>query len=1052
MTPTPSPARSRGLVLLTMLMLLATDVLAGVVDYDIVYLRRPRFGDATNTLWPDAARPHQMDPGTDLMLLHPDGSEEVLFDAGWGSVTDPYVSFDAQWVYFSYFHDMRQSALEVPRWRMPRLGADIYRIHLQTRRVERLTHQTFSPNTGAGNWDESNHLDPPGEYNRLGYGIANVSPCPLPDGRVAFASNRNAFAAPDSFAGPTWQLFVMDEDGSNLEAIGMMTNGSALHPTVLADGRILFSSLEAQGMRDRRLWGIWAMQPDGRAWEPIVSAFRTPQAFHFATQVTGGDLVVEEYYNLSNNGFGTFYRLPTGLPRNEARFHSPNQGENPILERTYGGGWEWAPPGEYQIPFTPIGMHTITPFTDPGDRAAPVSIDGVNRVGKVTHPCAAPNGDLLLAWTDGPANDKNRPVSVPRYDSGIYLLPGATPIYYPDELICIKNSSAWNECSPRPVVPYSAIHGIDEPAALPFLPNDGTLHPELPRGTPYGIIGASSVIKRETFPGYSPDVFDTFDGLDAFNTTTLAQNSNWRWQGADAGLYEDDDIWALRVLLLEPNTHRSYGPGVGDRGGQVYFSHAQERIRVLGEIPLRKTGAGGAPVLDAEGNPDTSFLVKLPADVPFTFQTLDRAGRVLNMAQTWHQVRPGELRTDCGGCHAHSQAPLPFEDTAAAQPGFEVWDLAAETPLVRIGAQEPQLDVLATAAADVEFLRDIRPILQDHCVQCHTKDDPTPPGRLVLDDLESYRVSEYDPLLPGDYQRLANDRDALHGHPPVITSGTWRETNVSRYVRPFQSRRSLLAWKVFGERLDGWSNDDHPTESVPGDPSTLPAGVDPNHADIDFTGTIMPPPNSGVPPLTNAERQTIARWIDLGCPIDYAAGTPDEPYGWFLDDVRPTLTLTTPRRGYNAEPITEILVGFADVFSGIAPGSLSIVADVPIAGRPAGAELADLAEPAGQGVVRIDLPWPVGCVVGAHLRVEVADHQGNITRIDRRFSTLPASACQADLDGDGEVGIRDLTEVLTTWDTESPFGDVDGSGRVDIADLSEILFHWGPCCPSGPPV
>ena len=83
-----------------------------------------------------------------------------------------------------------------------------------------------------------------------------------------------------------------------------------------------------------------------------------------------------------------------------------------------------------------------------------------------------------------------------------------------------------------------------------------------------------------------------------------------------------------------------------------------ERHRILGEIPLRKTDGRGQTVLDPEGNPDTSFLAKIPADTPFTFQTLDRNGMVLNMAQTWHQVRPGESRTDCGGCHAHAQADL----------------------------------------------------------------------------------------------------------------------------------------------------------------------------------------------------------------------------------------------------------------------------------------------------------------------------------------------------------------------------------------------------------
>ena len=121
---------------------------------------------------------------------------------------------------------------------------------------------------------------------------------------------------------------------------------------------------------------------------------------------------------------------------------------------------------------------------------------------------------------------------------------------------------------------------------------------------------------------------------------------------------------------MEPSTHRSYGPHGGPSGGQLFFSHAMERLRILGEIPLRKFDGGGNPILDAEGHPDTSFLLKVPANTPFTFQTLDRNGMVLNMAQTWHQLRPGEIRNNCGGCHAHSQKPTLFKDTAAAKPDW----------------------------------------------------------------------------------------------------------------------------------------------------------------------------------------------------------------------------------------------------------------------------------------------------------------------------------------------------------------------------------------------
>lgn len=86
------------------------------IDYDIVYVRAPRYGDNQNSLWPDTARPLTPDPGAVLMLLHPDGSQELLFprpehanlvDApiGNGSVADPNVSFDGQRVVFAYHHD-----------------------------------------------------------------------------------------------------------------------------------------------------------------------------------------------------------------------------------------------------------------------------------------------------------------------------------------------------------------------------------------------------------------------------------------------------------------------------------------------------------------------------------------------------------------------------------------------------------------------------------------------------------------------------------------------------------------------------------------------------------------------------------------------------------------------------------------------------------------------------------------------------------------------------------------------------------------------------------
>src|SRR6187402_34697 len=75
-------------------------------DYDIVYVRAGRAGDEVHKrYYTDFSQPVTMEPGADLMLLHPDGKEELLVAGGDGSITDPVVSFDGEWVYYSHLHD-----------------------------------------------------------------------------------------------------------------------------------------------------------------------------------------------------------------------------------------------------------------------------------------------------------------------------------------------------------------------------------------------------------------------------------------------------------------------------------------------------------------------------------------------------------------------------------------------------------------------------------------------------------------------------------------------------------------------------------------------------------------------------------------------------------------------------------------------------------------------------------------------------------------------------------------------------------------------------------
>lgn len=602
------------------------------VDYDIVYVRADRAGDKVHKRYfTDFSQPVTIEPGADLMLLHPDGSEEVLVDGGKGSVTDPVISFDGEWVYYSYLYDLQN----YNQWSPPRAGADIFKLHLKTRKIVKLTDQTFTPNTGAASWSSDFRKNEPGKTH-FDYGVFNMGVYPLPGGRVVFTSNRDGFRPSKGYPAISLQLFVMDDSddglGQNIEKIGHLNIAGALHPVVLQDGRIMFSSLESQGIRSEISWGIWTIHPDGTNWGPLISAFDPGGAsngFHFQTQLSDGSLVIEEYYNQNNSGFGAFIKLPPTPPEGYAAFGPAFMQDARNKPWRYGrhdnGKGIW-----YRMPFMPTGSVSLTPFTLGFEGPANPSVlkdKESPKVGKFTHPSAAPSNHLLTCYSPGPVNHQY--TYLPQLDGGIYLLKNGEIVTEPAQLRLIKNDPNYNECWPRAVVPYSHITGMKQPRTITPLANDGTKSKHLPEGTPFGLVGSSSMYKRESYPngvvrdGEVTSTFfggrDPWRGLDAFTSHGNGMPLNWHNQGADAGLYSNDEIHAVRIIAMDPTTDRRRGENSGHR----FFNHASERFRILGEIPVRKLTSDGKEPRDADGNPDTSFLAKIPADTAFTFQTLD---------------------------------------------------------------------------------------------------------------------------------------------------------------------------------------------------------------------------------------------------------------------------------------------------------------------------------------------------------------------------------------------------------------------------------------------
>ena len=183
--------------------------------------------------WAEVGDPRTMDPGADLMLLHPDGSEEVLVPVQPTASRSPTRSSRST-----------ASGSTTPSFTTPSTtrAADIYKVHVATRKIVRLTEQAFTPNTGAADWSKT----------PLPSGASTTSALPgaRRQGRLRQQSQRLQGDQPrlrsECLA---LQLFVMDDDGSNVERIGHLNLGRRCTRSSCKDGRIMFSSLESQGLR-----------------------------------------------------------------------------------------------------------------------------------------------------------------------------------------------------------------------------------------------------------------------------------------------------------------------------------------------------------------------------------------------------------------------------------------------------------------------------------------------------------------------------------------------------------------------------------------------------------------------------------------------------------------------------------------------------------------------------------------------------------------------------------------------------------------------------------
>ncbi len=329
------------------------------------------------------------------------------------------------------------------------------------------------------------------------------------------------------------------------------------------------------------------------------------------------------------------------------------------------------------------------------------------------------------------------------------------------------------------------------------------------------------------------------------------------YQGPGLAGVRPGTIQRLRVVALE---YRAAGVSKNLNRGSAGDSHintpvaiengSQDVKHVLGEVDVEADG---------------SAYFEVPARTPVFFQLLDARGRCVQTMRSWTMVQPGE-RAGCVGCHEDKrQTGLAAARTslAATRPVRRLEPLPGQTPHPLLGRLE-QGGLLASVEnflgvnrpcvldpqAPVDgfsYAQRVQPIWDRHCVGCHGGAGVAGDGRRSTLRLTGERAS----------QAAIGLRDFTQSYLALTANGQC--TPLVNWVHP-ESMAAMLPPAVCGSTQ-----------------SKLLDYLEPTHYQVR---------------LTDAERRTVACWIDLSVPF---CGSYAEANTWNRQE---------PRRGWQIETNT----------------------------------------------------------------------------------------------------------------------------------------------------
>ncbi len=596
---------------------------------------------------------HKFNAPGQLVLLTPEGEEQVIYDCFAEEIPcvplDPMFSLDGKKLAFSVY---RASQIKAAWWNYVDLPNQVLGAYDTEAQIYIYDIETGSMST----WE---HVK----------GVHDINPIWLPNGKMMFSSTDGGYWRP-------WlnrltarriseaRLYTANQDGTNRIDITPHELAGAVHPYLLNNGMVAYSSLWGShnlifGGTNGRLngfstaennWSIATMTPDGMdtttilgghkpSFKSAAGARKTFKALHFIGQLENGDLATVNYYRINNLGLGDISVMPL----------QPRGVEGPAPD------------------FLPSGFYDLATWSNSADNEPKKDTEGYYLQEKIGYPEGTPDGQLLLTKCKGRCTTVASGITSSEHlgpnigaDTGIYKTT-VIPSLSVNDLALIVDSPDWHEFGAR----------VRRERSVPIVASTTT--------DDHGSCILASANAKVT---------------DAHSKTEYIFNHNYHVMANNGGEIHGSNIedqTAIRFWKIIPNG------SLPDYVWPDWKNAIGNKLEFLGDVPILADG---------------SFSVRLPCETPYIMGGVEADGLLVRRDQVPQSLRSGEKRI-CSGCHLHGQQGTPYQGTLASMAG--PIELLASTPVPTYSSDIKQLLESRCQSCHVadEFLWDYSKLVWD---------------------------------------------------------------------------------------------------------------------------------------------------------------------------------------------------------------------------------------------------------------------------------------------------------------------------------------------------